>query len=148
MEWDGAWTLVMRAKGGDHGEWSTAGFINAHLVPDPNLMNSYKVPDTVINLLKESVYRVKIDFYDKVRFFKGSCVYNHLGGIDYDCKTSYSDMNWNDPVSTTQPSYNGLTDAIYLITSFGDGKQWVIRNGINSWIYQYKADSSFTVWVR
>ena len=158
MEWDGAWTLVMRAKEMDYANWDTTGFVNKEIIPSPILNVSYKITDELINILKTTVYKVVLDETNVQRFFKGNCIYNHQAKASGDCAKSYADLYWSDPTYNVS-SYDyirGVYDFQYIQTSYRGG--WRVGDGENGQNFKYEDgqqigngynyEASFTLWVR
>jgi hypothetical protein len=93
----GGWTLVGRGAPNAVGSWTaSAGDYNLPAVPSPTSASSFKFADATINAIPKSAYKVMTSGFSNLRYFKPTCVYNHLATPQGDCAISYATDTWTD----------------------------------------------------
>ena len=134
----GGWTVVGRGYQDDVREWATTrGVVNPGQVPGASSVVTAKLADDDINAIPKTAYKVVTSGYANVRYFKGSCVYNHLNTASGDCAISYADENWMNPRG------NGLATSGW--SGLSDNRANVVNDGL--YIYTSVATSPVYGWA-
>lgn len=134
----GGWTVVGRGYQDDVRDWATTrGVVNPGRIPGELATVTAKLADNDINAIPKTAFKVVTTGYNNIRYFKGSCVYNHLATASGDCAISYADLNW------TGARGNGLASSGW--SGLSDNRANVVNDGV--YIFTSAPDSPAYGWA-